>query len=123
MLGFTINILTLLALVIAAGLVVDDAIVVVENISRYLEQGMKKYQAIVQGTSEIAMTIIGITLTLVVVYLPIAFSSSDVAVLFKPFVLTLASAIFVSGIVALTLTPVMAVTFLTDQPLSDYQKP
>src|SRR3990167_4942275 len=82
---------------------------------------MKKHQAIVQGTSDIALTIIGITLTLVFVYLPIMFLSSHVANLFKPFAITLASAIFVSGIIALTLTPVMAMKFLSDKPLNNYQ--
>ncbi len=121
LLGFSINLFTLLALVIAVGLVVDDAVVVVENITRYLEQGMKKHQAIVQGTSDIALTIVGITLTLVVVYVPIMFLSNRVADLFKPFAITLASAIFVSGIIALTLTPVMAITLLSDKPHSNYQ--
>lgn len=120
-LGFTINILTLLALVIAVGLVVDDAVVVVENITRYIEQGMNKFDAVVKGSSDIALTIIGITLTLIFVYLPIFFSSNNVADLFKPFALTLAAAIFISGIIALTLTPVMAVSFLSDEPLNEYQ--
>ena len=119
--GFTLNIISLLAMVIAVGLVVDDAIVVVENISRHLEEGMPKHQAVLQGTKDIAITIIAITLTLVAVYVPILCSTNMVASLFKPFALTLAGAVFISGIAALTLTPVMSYRWLTDAPLTRYQ--
>ena len=120
--GFTLNIISLLALVIAVGLVVDDAIVVVENITRHLEHGMPKHEAVVLGTKDIAVTIIAITMTLIAVYLPILCSSSMVASLFKPFALTLAGAVLISGIAALTLTPVMSSILLDDAPLTRYQK-
>lgn len=120
--GFSLNMLSLLAMVIAVGLVVDDAIVVVENITRYLEQGMPKHQAIVQGTRDITLTIIAITLTLIAVYVPILGSSALIAELFKPFALTLAGAILISGITALTLTPVMTSALLNDAPLTPYQR-
>lgn len=119
--GFSINLITLLALVIAVGLVVDDAIVVMENISCYLERGFTLQEAVNKGTVSIAVAIIGITLTLVVVYIPIAFSGGALASLFKPFALTLAAAVFVSGVIALTLTPAMATIFLSDAPPTSYQ--
>jgi len=119
--GFSLNLISLLAMVIAVGLVVDDAIVVIENISRYLEQGHKKHQAVLEGTHTISPIIIGITLTLVVAYLPILFSSNPVADMFKPFALTLGGAVLISGIMALTLTPVMSNLLLSDQPLNPYQ--
>jgi multidrug efflux pump len=120
-LGYTLNFLTLLAMVIAIGLVVDDAIVVVENIMRYLEHGHKKHEAILHGTADISLTIIGITLTLVAVFLPLMFLSTSTAVMFKAFALTLASSVFISGLVALTLTPVMAADLTSDKPLNHYQ--
>lgn len=119
--GDTINILTLLALVIAVGLVVDDAIVVVENITRYIEMGYKRYDAVIEGTASIAMTIIGITLTLLAVYLPLTFIDSNVVNLIKPFAVTLAAAVFISGIVALTVTPVVAYALVTDAAENRYQ--
>ncbi len=119
--GYTINFISLLAMVIAVGLVVDDAIVVVENITRYLEHGMTKREAVVQGTRDIAMTIIGITSTLLMVYLPVLFSSNPVADMFKPFTLTLMGAVFISGVLALTLTPLMSQSLLSDAPLNRYQ--
>ena len=76
-LGYSLNVLTLLALVIAVGLVVDDAIVVVENITRHLEEGMSRFEAVTHGSADIALTIIGITATLLAVYLPIAFVSGS----------------------------------------------
>lgn len=119
--GVTINLLMLLAMVIAVGLVVDDAIVVVENITRSLEQGLNKYDAVLEGTSSIAPTIIGITLTLLAVYMPMVFSEGIVTQLLRPFAFTLASAVFISGIVALTLTPVMALTLMDDHAANRYQ--
>ncbi len=121
-LGFSLNLLTLLAMVIAVGLVVDDAIVVVENITRYIEQGCSKRDAIVKGTAEISLTIVGITLTLLAVYIPVVFSAGTIAVLIKPFALTLASAVFISGIIALTLTPVMACGLVSTAAPNNYQK-
>ena len=120
--GGTINILTMLALVIAVGLVVDDAIVVVENITRYIEMGYKRYDAVIEGTNSIAMTIIGITLTLLAVYLPLTFIESQVVDMIKPFALTLAAAVFISGIVALTITPVVSFSLVSDAKDNRYQQ-
>lgn len=119
---FSLNILTLLAMVIAVGLVVDDAIVVIENITRYIEQGCSKYDAVLQGTASIAKTIVGITLTLVAVYLPMTFVHGNMAVLFRAFALTLAAAVLISGVVALTLTPVLAMQCIDDRPPNSYQR-
>ncbi|MBY0500882.1 MAG: efflux RND transporter permease subunit [Alphaproteobacteria bacterium] len=105
--GFTINILTLLALVLAIGLVVDDAIVVLENIYRHIEEGVKPMKASIQGAKEISFAVIAMTLTLAAVYAPIALSSGITGKLFTEFALTLAGAVIISGFVALTLTPMM----------------
>lgn len=105
--GFSINTLTLLAMVLAIGLVVDDAIVVLENVYRYIEKGMTPIQAAFKGTREIAFPVIAMTLTLVTVYAPLAFSTGRTGRLFIEFALTLAGAVLVSGFVALTLTPMM----------------
>ncbi|MCF6776630.1 efflux RND transporter permease subunit [Thiotrichales bacterium 19X7-9] len=121
LLGLSLNIIVLLAMVISVGLVVDDAIVVVENITTLLERGMPKYQAVIEGTATIAMTVIGITLTLVAVYLPLVFIDSLVIQVIKPFALTLAASVLISGIIALTLTPVMAITFTSDKAPNQYQ--
>jgi multidrug efflux pump len=106
-LGFSINLLTLLALVLAIGLVVDDAIVVVENVHRHIEEGLSPFQAALVGTREIAGPVISMTITLAAVYAPIAFMTGLTGALFKEFALTLAGAVIVSGIVALTLSPMM----------------
>ncbi len=105
--GFTINILTLLALVLAIGLVVDDAIVVLENIYRYIEDGMKPIPAAIKGAKEISFAVIAMTLTLAAVYAPIALFGGITGKLFTEFALTLAGAVIISGFVALTLTPMM----------------
>lgn len=105
--GFTINILTLLALVLAIGLVVDDAIVVLENIYRHIEDGMKPMTAAIQGAKEISFAVIAMTLTLAAVYAPVALSSGITGKLFTEFALTLAGSVIISGFVALTLTPMM----------------
>lgn len=110
--GFTINILTLLALVLAIGLVVDDAIVVLENIYRYIEKGMKPFDAAVHGAKEISFAVIAMTLTLAAVYAPIALSTGMTGKLFTEFALTLAGAVIISGFVALTLTPMMCARLL-----------
>ena len=107
LMGFSINLLTLLAMVIAIGLVVDDAIVVVENIHRHSELGEQPFEAAIKGARQISLPVIGMTLTLVAVYLPISFLGGLTGVLFSEFALTLAGAVVVSGFVALTLTPVM----------------
>ncbi|MBK8889076.1 MAG: efflux RND transporter permease subunit [Dechloromonas sp.] len=106
-LGFTINTLTLLALVLAIGLVVDDAIVVLENIYRHIEKGMPKMQAALQGSQEIGFAVVAMTLTLAAVYAPVAFMTGRTGKLFIEFALTLAGAVLVSGFVALTLSPMM----------------
>ncbi|HJV93224.1 MAG TPA: efflux RND transporter permease subunit [Azonexus sp.] len=107
MLGFTINTLTLLALVLAIGLVVDDAIVVLENIYRHIEEGMPRMQAALQGSKEIGFAVVAMTLTLAAVYAPVAFMTGRTGKLFIEFALTLAGAVLVSGFVALTLSPMM----------------
>jgi len=107
MLGFTINTLTLLALVLAIGLVVDDAIVVLENIYRHIEEGMPRRQAAFQGAKEIGFAVVAMTITLAAVYAPVAFMTGRTGKLFVEFALTLAGAVLVSGFVALTLSPMM----------------
>ncbi|WP_396586544.1 efflux RND transporter permease subunit [Bermanella sp. R86510] len=110
--GFSINTLTLLALVLAVGLVVDDAIVVLENIYRYIEEGMKPLEAAFKGMKEIAFAVIAMTLTLAAVFAPVAFTPGRTGKLFTEFSLTLAGAVLVSGFIALTLSPVMSAKFL-----------
>ncbi|MCU0928121.1 MAG: efflux RND transporter permease subunit [Burkholderiaceae bacterium] len=105
--GFTINTLTLLALVLAIGLVVDDAIVVLENIYRHIEEGMAPFQAAIKGIHEISFAVVAMTLTLAAVFAPLAFTPGRTGRLFGEFALTLAGAVLVSGFVALTLTPMM----------------
>ena len=111
-LGFSLNLLTLLAMVIAIGLVVDDAIVVVENVHRHIEDGATPMQAALDGAREVALPVVAMTLTLAAVYAPIAFIGGLTGALFSEFALTLAGAVLVSGLVALTLSPMMASRFL-----------
>ena len=106
-LGYSINLLTLLALVLGIGLVVDDAIVVVENIYRHIEEGMTPFDASIRGAHEIALPIIAMTITLAAVYAPIGFVSGVTGALFREFAFTLAGAVIVSGFIALTLSPMM----------------
>ncbi|AHB48599.1 acriflavin resistance protein [Hyphomicrobium nitrativorans NL23] len=113
--GFSVNTLTLLAMVLAIGLVVDDAIVVLENIYRHIEDGMKPIDAAVKGTREIGFAVIAMTLTLAAVYAPIAFAPGKTGRLFLEFALTLAGAVIISGFVALTLTPMMCSRLLKHQ--------
>ena len=105
--GYSINLLTLLALVLAIGLVVDDAIVVVENIHRHIEEGMEPYDAAIKGAREITGPVIAMTITLAAVYAPIGFTSGLTGALFREFAFTLAGAVIVSGVIALTLSPMM----------------
>jgi multidrug efflux pump len=105
--GFTVNTLTLLALVLAIGLVVDDAIVMLENIFRHIEAGMPRRQAAIEGAREIGFAIVAMTLTLASVFAPLAFATGRTGRLFIEFALTLAGAVIVSGFVALTLSPMM----------------
>lgn len=113
--GFSINTLTLLAMVLAIGLVVDDAIVVLENIYRNMEQGMNRLQAALVGAREIAFAVIAMTITLAAVYAPLAFSTGRTGRLFTEFALALAGAVLVSGFVALTLSPMMCSQMLRHQ--------
>ncbi len=105
--GFTLNILTLLALVLAIGLVVDDAIVVLENVYRHMEMGKSKRQAAFDGANEIGFAVVATTITLVAVFVPLAFLSGSVGRLFNEFGVSLAVAVLISGFVALTLTPML----------------
>ena len=114
--GFTINTLTLLAMVLAIGLVVDDAIVMLENIYRHVEEGMPPLEAAFKGSKEIGFAIIAMTLTLAAVYLPLAFSTGRTGKLFVEFALTLAGAVLVSGFTALTLSPMMTSKLLRQDP-------
>jgi multidrug efflux pump len=117
-LGFSINLLTLLAMVLAIGLVVDDAIVVVENVHRHLVEGKTPFEAAIQGTREIAVPVVSMTITLMAVYAPIALMGGLTGALFKEFALTLAGAVVISGIVALTLSPMMCSKIMTKDSLS-----
>ena len=105
--GYSINLLTLLALVLAIGLVVDDAIVVVENIHRHIEEGMTPFDAALRGAREITGPVIAMTITQAAVYAPIGFTSGLTGALFREFAFTLAGAVIVSGVIALTLSPMM----------------
>ncbi|MEN9635699.1 MAG: hypothetical protein RL077_4103 [Verrucomicrobiota bacterium] len=110
--GFTINLLTLLAIVLSVGLVVDDAIVVVENVERHLRKGLTPHEAAVLGARELVGPVIAMTLTLAAVYAPIGFQGGLTGALFREFALTLAGAVTISGVVALTLSPMMSAKLL-----------
>ncbi len=114
--GFSINTLTLLALVLAIGLVVDDAIVMLENIYRHIEDGMAPFQAAIRGAREVGFAIVAMTMTLVAVYAPLAFAPGRTGRLFTEFALALAGAVVVSGIVALTLSPMLSSVLLRHNP-------
>ena len=112
--GFTINLLTLLAIVLAVGIVVDDAIVVVENIERHIREGKVPVEAAILGARELVGPVISMTITLSAVYAPIAFQGGLTGALFREFAMTLAGAVAVSGFVALTLSPMMSAYLLKD---------
>ncbi|HET7796595.1 MAG TPA: efflux RND transporter permease subunit, partial [Nevskia sp.] len=114
LLGYSINLLTLLALVLAIGLVVDDAIIVVENVDRHMKMGKKPLEAALVGARELAGPIIAISVVLIAVYVPIGFQGGLTGVLFSEFAFTLAGAVAVSAVVALTLSPMMCAVFLRD---------
>jgi len=114
--GFTVNTITLLALVLAIGLVVDDAIVVLENIYRHIEEGLTPFQASIKGVREISFAVVAMTLTLAAVFAPLAFTPGRTGRLFGEFALTLAGAVLVSGFVALTLTPMLCSKLLRHNP-------
>ncbi|MBC7719676.1 MAG: efflux RND transporter permease subunit, partial [Chitinophagaceae bacterium] len=118
--GFTINTLTLLALVLAIGLVVDDAIVMLENIFRHIEEGMDPFSAGIKGAREIGFAVITMTATLVAVYAPLAFTPGRTGRLFVEFALALAGAVVVSGFVALTLTPMLCTQLLKHNPAPNW---
>ena len=105
--GFSINTLTLLAMVVAVGLVVDDAIVVLENTVRYLDKGVSPIEAAKKAISEVGFAVVAMTLTLVAVFIPVIFSPGRMGRLFEEFALALAGAVLISGFVAIVLTPVM----------------
>src|SRR3954466_3139071 len=110
--GFTINLLTLLAIVLSVGLVVDDAIVMVENVERHLHQGKRPVQAAIDAARELVGPIVAMTITLAAVYTPVAIQGGLIGSLFREFALTLAGAVLVSGVVALTLSPMMSASLL-----------
>ena len=115
--GFTINVITLLALVLSIGLVVDDAIVMLENIHRYLEKGMSALESAFIGSKQIAFAVIGMTISLAAVYAPVGLLHTRIASIFREFAYTLAGAVLVSGFVALTLSPMMCSRLLREQDL------
>jgi len=108
MLGFSLNLLTLLAMVLAIGLVVDDAIIIVENVHRHIEEGESRFEAALHGAREMATPVIAMTTTLIAVYAPIGFMGGLVGSLFTEFAFTLAGAVLVSGVIALTLSPMLS---------------
>ncbi len=108
LMGFSLNLLTILAIVLSVGLVVDDAIVVVENVAKYMRQGMGRIPAALKSSRQLLRPILGMTITLAAVYAPIGFMSGLTGMLFKEFVFTLAIAVLFSGVVALTLSPIMS---------------
>jgi len=114
--GFTVNTLTLLALVLAIGLVVDDAIVVLENIYRHIEEGEDPFSASIKGAKEVGFAVVAMTLTLAAVYAPLAFTPGRTGRLFIEFALALAGAVIVSGFIALTLSPMMCSQLLRHNP-------
>ena len=117
--GFSVNNLTLMALTIATGFVVDDAIVMIENVARYVEQGESPLQAALKGAGEIGFTIISLTLSLIAVLIPLLFMSDVVGRLFREFAITLAVAILISAVVSLTLTPMMCARLLHHTPAAE----
>ena len=120
--GFSINNLTLMAMTIATGFVVDDAIVVIENISRYLEKGDDPLEAALKGSEQIGFTIISLTVSLIAVLIPLLFMGEVVGRLFREFAITLAVAILISALVSLTLTPMMCAKLLRHVPESEQSR-
>ena len=116
LLGYSLNNLTLMALTISTGFVVDDAIVMIENISRYIEQGERPLQAALKGSEQIGFTIVSLTVSLIAVLIPLLFMGDIVGRLFREFAVTLAVTILVSAVVSLTLTPMMAALLLRHRP-------
>ncbi len=119
MLGYSLNNLTLMALTISTGFVVDDAIVMIENITRYVEEGMKPMDAALKGSAQIGFTIISLTISLIAVLIPLLFMGDIVGRLFREFAVTLSVTILVSAVVSLTLTPMMSGRLLKHTPESE----
>ncbi len=122
LMGYSINLLTLLAMVLAIGLVVDDAIVVVENIHRHIDEGMSPARAAIRGMKEIAGPVIAMTITLAAVLSPLAFTGGLTGSLFTEFALTLAGSVVISGLVALTITPAMSARLLSHDAPGRFQR-
>jgi multidrug efflux pump len=118
--GFSVNTLTLMALTIATGFVVDDAIVMIENIARHVERGMAPLEAALQGAREIGFTIISLTVSLIAVLIPLLFMGDVVGRLFHEFAITLAVAILISAVVSLTLTPMLCARWLRASHAADH---
>src|ERR1700722_1309237 len=115
--GFSLDNISLMALTISVGFVVDDAIVMIENIVRYIEQGMTPFEAALKGAGQIGFTIISITFSLIAVFIPLFFMSGIIGRLFREFAITVSVAVMASALVSLTLTPVMCALFLKEQGL------
>jgi multidrug efflux pump len=122
-LGFSLNNFTLMALTIATGFVVDDAIVMIENIARYIEEGMEPVQAALKGSGQIGFTIISLTVSLIAVLIPLLFMSDVIGRLFREFAVTLSITILLSAVVSLTLTPMMCAVLLKKSPSKDLAIP
>jgi multidrug efflux pump len=118
LMGFSLNLLTILAIELAVGLVVDDAIVMVENVERHIREGASKIDAAIVAARELFAPVVSMTITLAAVYAPIGFQGGLTGVLFKEFAFTLAAAVVVSGIVALTLSPIMSATLASQLGVS-----
>src|SRR5207248_5074268 len=118
MMDFSLNNLTLMALTISTGFVVDDAVVMIENISRYVEEGEAPFQAALRGSEQIGFTILSLTVSLIAVLIPLLFMGDVVGRLFREFAVTLSLTILVSAVVSLTLTPMMAALLLRHTPES-----
>ena len=122
LLGYSLNNLTLMAMTIATGFVVDDAIVMIENIARYIEQGEKPLDAALKGSAQIGFTIISLTVSLVAVLIPLLFMADVVGRLFREFAVTLSATILISAVVSLTLTPMMSARLLRRRPESEQSR-
>ena len=118
--GYSLDNLSLMALTISTGFVVDDAIVVIENVTRHLEQGMRPMEAALQGAQEIGFTVLSISISLVAVFIPILLMGGIVGRLFREFAVTLSTAILVSLVVSLTTTPMMCARLLKHQREEDH---
>ena len=118
LMGFSLNNLTLMALTISTGFVVDDAIVMIENIARYIEKGDTPFQAALKGSQQIAFTVLSLTISLIAVLIPLLFMG-DVVRLFREFAITLSVTILISAVVSLTLTPMMCARLLRHRPQTE----